>query len=234
MLDPADIAAGVAAAREVVADAARRAGRAPARRGDRRRGQVRRRRRPAGAPRRRHPPRRREPHRPAARPSRRRTATSSPGTSSATCRAARCATLVGRVALVHALESDSAAAQIERALDRAAGRAGGGQHRRRPVQVRRRAGRPRRVPGAPGRPRARRACAGLMTMPALAADPEDSRAAFAALRETAGRRSRPLGRHARLRRALDGHQPGLRRGGRGGRDAGAARQRASRASRPMG
>ena len=78
--------------RERVADAARRAGRAPERRGAGRRRQVRRRGRPAGAG-----------TRPASGasgenrtdqpwPSRRRTASSSPGTSSATCRAARRAT----------------------------------------------------------------------------------------------------------------------------------------------
>ena len=135
-----------------------RAGRAPADVEIVARGQVRRRGRPAGAPRRRHPPRRARTAPTSSWPSRRRTATSSRGTSSATCRAARCATLVGRVELVHALESDSAAAQIEARAAAPQDVLVRGQHRRRPLQVRRRAGRPRRVPGAAGRPRARRRC----------------------------------------------------------------------------
>ncbi len=46
--------------------------------------------------------------------------------------------------------------------------------------------------------------AGLMTMPPLAADAEDSRRWFAALAELAAERGSA--------RAVDGHHPGLRRG----------------------
>ena len=59
--------------------------------------------------------------------------------------------------------------------------------------------------------------AGLMTMPPLAADPEDSRRWFAALRELAARRAA---------RALDGHEPGLSGRGRRGRDDRADRREA--------
>ena len=60
--------------------------------------------------------------------------------------------------------------------------------------------------------------AGLMTMPPLASDPEDSRRWFAALAELAAARG--------LRGAVDGHHPGLRRGRRGGRHDRASRHEA--------
>ena len=52
--------------------------------------------------------------------------------------------------------------------------------------------------------------AGLMTMPPLSRDPQAGRRWFAALRAARGR--------ARPQRAVDGNLPGLRRGGRRGRD----------------
>ena len=56
--------------------------------------------------------------------------------------------------------------------------------------------------------------AGLMTMPPFSTDPEASRPAL--------RPPRRAGRRARARAALDGHQPGLGGGGRGGSDDPAA------------
>ena len=232
MVDPADIHAGVTAAREVVADAARRAGRAPAdveivaavkyvdaddlpalhAAGIRRAGENR---------------------------------TDQLEAKQAAhgdlftwdfighLQSRKVRDLVGRVALVHALESESAAAQL-------AARSPAPQDVLVEVNT---AADPSKYGVAPDDLDAflellagldRVAVRGLMTMPAFAETPEDSRPAFAALRETAAARGLPVGRDAHLRRALHGHQPGLRGGGRGGRDAGAAGQRASRASRPMG
>ena len=65
--------------------------------------------------------------------------------------------------------------------------------------------------------------AGLMTMPPLAREPEDSRRWFAALRELAAR--------ARAARAVDGHDAGLRGRRRGGRDDRAHRHEAVALSR---
>ncbi len=71
---------------------------------------------------------------------------------------------------------------------------------------------------------------GLMTMPAFAEDPEASRPAFAALRElAAGAAGRWAGTHS-FERPVDGHEPGLRRGGGRGSHRRPARQRALRRS----
>ena len=104
--------------------------------------------------------------------------------------------LVGRVALVHALESDSAAAQIE-------SRWSAPQDVLIEVNT---AADPSKYGVAPDDLDAflerlaaleRVAVRGLMTMPALAQTPEDSRSAFAALRETAARAAaRWAGTHA--------------------------------------
>jgi pyridoxal phosphate enzyme (YggS family) len=103
--------------------------------------------------------------------------------------------LVGRVALVHALESESAAAQLE-------SRSPAPQDVLVEVNT---AADPSKYGVAPAdldgfleqlAALERVAVRGLMTMPALAETPEDSRAAFAALRETAARAaSRWAGTH---------------------------------------
>ncbi len=182
MLDPADIAAGVAAAQEVVAEAARRAGRAPAdvqivaavkyvdtddlpalhAAGIRARG--------------------REPHRPAggqAGGARRplHVGLHRPPAEPQGARARRPGRARARAGV--GLRGRPAGG----ALGGAAGRAGGGQHRRRPVQVRRRAGRPRRLPGAARRPRARRR-----------AGPDDDAGAGARPRRIRAQPSRPCAR----------------------------------------
>ncbi len=115
-----------------------------------------------------------------------------------------------------------------RALGAPAGRAGRGQHRRRPRQGGRLAGRAgsRSWSCSPASPNVR--VRGLMTMPPFAEDPAASRPFFAQLRELAAASTRALDRHAHVRRALDGHQPGLRRGSGRGRDDRAPRQRALR------
>ena len=234
MLDPADIAAGVAGAQDVVAEAARRAGREPADVRDRRGGQVRRRAttcrrctRPASAARARTA-------RTSWRPSRRHTASSSRGTSSGTCRAARCAT--------SSVASRSCTRWSRTPRPRSSSRA-------RPtpqdvlVEVNTAAD-PSKYGVAPADLDAfLERLAGLAQV--AGARPDDDAGARARPRRTRARPSPPCARparrrlqrwdgDARLRRALDGHQPGLRGGRRGGRDAGAARERASRASRPMG
>ena len=195
MLDPADIAAGVAGAQDVVAEAARRAGRTPAdvqivaavkyvdtddlpalhAAGIRRAGENR---------------------------------TDGLEAKQAAhgdlftwdfighLQSRKVRDLVGRVALVHALESDSAAAQLE-------ARSAAPQDVLVEVNT---AADPSKYGVAPADLDAflellagleHVAVRGLMTMPALAETPEDSRAAFAALRETAaGATTRWEGAHA--------------------------------------
>ena len=93
--------------------------------------------------------------------------------------------VVGRVRLIHAVESESACEQLQRRSDgpvacllevNVAGEAVEGRHRR-----------ATRVDAflEAVEPLDRVRFQGLMTMPPLAAEPEDSRAAFAALRELA-------------------------------------------------
>ncbi len=133
--------------------------------------------------------------------------------------------VVGRVRLVHAVESDSLAAAIDRAasapqpvLVQVNTARDPGKYGVLPEEVDAFLERLAALPGLEVR--------GLMTMPALADDdPASSRGAFAALREPRRPLRRPLGGRAPLRRALHGHEPGLRGRDRGGRDHRPARRR---------
>ncbi len=100
------------------------------------------------------------------------------------------------VRYIHSVASDSVLAQLERHGDRRDRGPGRGQRRRRGGQERDRA---RELPAFLERCPVK--VVGLMTMPPLAPEPEDSRRHFAALRELAGR--------ARAGAAVDGDQPGL-------------------------
>ena len=71
---------------------------------------------------------------------------------------------------------------------------------------------------------------GVMTVPPYDPDPERSRPHFAALREAAERVSADAG--PAPARAVDGHERGLRGGGRGGRDRGSARSHRVRRPSP--
>ena len=158
---------------------------------------------------------RREPHRCADRQAGRLRATPSAGTSSATSRAARRATWSAASSSSTRCRPSRPRAQIDARSRAPAGRAGRGQHRRRPGQGGRLAGR-RWTRSSSCSPASRQ---GARPRPDDdAAVRRGSRGVAAgrsrALRELARPATERLGRHARVRRALDGHQPGLRRGGR--------------------
>ena len=209
-LTPAVVAANLARIRELVGPQRRDPGR----------DQVRGGRRPAGAARGRRHAGRREPHRRPDPPSRSEFGDLFTWDFIGHVQSRKVRDLVGRVRLIHAVDSLSACEQLERRREPGDDRRlpAAGERRRRGHEVRRRAGRAWTRSWRRSQPLAGVRFRGLMTMPPAVADPELARPWFAALRELRDRLAPAVGRAARVHPPQHGHEPGLRRRRAGGSD----------------